>query len=176
MIGRSIMEMIQEKRVQIRSILKPGDVGYVTYLHGVLYAREYQFDHTFEGYVAAGMGEFAKSFDAGKDCLWIAEMDDQIVGSIAVVGRPNGEAQLRWFLAHPGVRGTGLGRALLHKALQFCRAREFRTVFLWTAKGLDAARHLYLSVGFQRTEQKTHQLWGHILIEERYDLSLSESD
>ena len=50
----------------IRTYFKPGDVGYIIYLHGVLYAQEYGLDHTFEGYVAERFGEFAKSFDPAK--------------------------------------------------------------------------------------------------------------
>jgi len=161
-----------QKQIQIRSILQPGDIGYVTYLHGILYAEEYGWDHTFEGYVAAGLAQFAQSFDPHKDCLWIAEMDGRIVGSISIVGQPDSEAQLRWFLVHPACRGRGLGRTLLHEALQFCRDRGFKSVFLWTVSDLKASAHLYQSVGFRKTEQKTHQIWGRTLTEERYDLSI----
>ena len=59
--------------VQIRTSLKPGDIGYITYLHGTLYAREYGLDYTLDGYVAEGLARFVLSFDAKKDCLWLAE-------------------------------------------------------------------------------------------------------
>ncbi|MDI6752980.1 MAG: GNAT family N-acetyltransferase, partial [Thermodesulfobacteriota bacterium] len=68
--------------------------------------------------------------------------------------------------------GRGLGRALLNHALLFCRERQFKSVLLWTFSDLEAAAHLYRSVGFLKTEQKTHQLWGRTLTEERYDLFL----
>ena len=85
----------------IRTDIRPGDIGYLIYLHGIVYAREYHLDYTFEGYVAAGLGEFAKSFDERKDRLWVAEDDNRIVGSIAIVGREDRSAQLRWFLVDP---------------------------------------------------------------------------
>lgn len=94
----------------IRTDIRPGDIGYIISLHGVLYAREYDLDHTFEGYVAAGLGEFAKSYDERRDRLWIAEEGGRIVGSIAIVGSKGGVAQLRWFLVDPKARGSGLGR------------------------------------------------------------------
>jgi len=70
----------------IRTDIRPGDIGYLIYLHGVLYAREYGLDYSFEGYVATGLGEFAKSYDERRDRLWLAEDGGRIVGSIAIVG------------------------------------------------------------------------------------------
>src|SRR6185295_2731216 len=122
--------------------IRPGDIGYLIYLHGIVYAREYDLDYTFEGYVAAGLGEFVKSFDRRKDRLWLAEDDARIVGSIAIVGGENGSAQLRWFLVDPIARGAGLGRRLLQESLRFCRDMEFKSVFLWTIGELKGAAHL----------------------------------
>ncbi len=76
------------------------------------------------------------------------------------------------FLVHPDVRGTGLGRELLRKALAFCRDRQFKSVFLWTISDLKAAEHLYQEAGFRRTDQNTHGIWGSVRTEERYDLGL----
>jgi hypothetical protein len=78
--------------------LQPGDIGYITYLHGILYAQEYQWDYTFDGYVAESLAKFALSYDPRKDRLWIAERDMQIVGYIGMVGQSDTDAQLRWFL------------------------------------------------------------------------------
>ena len=161
-----------QKPIHIRSHLEPGDIGYITYLHGLLYSQEYGLDYTLEGYVAAGLAQFVQSFEARKDCLWIAETEGRMVGSIGIAGQAHGEAQLRWFLVHPACRGRGLGLTLLKNALQFCRERQFKSVLLWTFSDLEAAAHLYQSVGFHKTEQKTHPLWGRTLTEERYDLFL----
>jgi len=169
-----IMEtsQINQQQIHIRSHLQPGDIGSIIYLHGILYAKEYGLDHTLEGYVAAGLAQFVQSFDARKDGLWIAEMERTMVGSIGIMGQTSSEAQLRWFLVRPANRGRGLGRRLLNHAQQFCRERNFKSVFLWTFSDLEAAAHLYCSVGFQKTEQNTHQIWGRTLTEERYDLFL----
>ena len=156
----------------IRTELRPGDIGYIVYLHGVLYAREYRLDHTFEGYVATGLGAFAQTYDPAKDFFAVAEDEDQIVGSIAIVGLPDNTAQLRWFLVHPKSRGEGLGRRLIDAALTFCRERKFASVLLWTISELETASHLYRKVGFQLTEERTHELWGAVRTEQRYDLSL----
>lgn len=162
--------------VNVRCDLRPGDIGSVVSLHGVIYSREYGYDHTFEAYVAAGAAEFAQAFDPHKDRLWVAEAGGETIGSIAIVRRSDSEAQLRWFLIHPNWRGLGLGRILLQKALQFCRQCGYRAIFLWTVSYLTAATHLYKSASFKKTEEKTSKLWGHTIIEERYVLQLEPSD
>ena len=121
---------------------------------------------------ALDIRHLAKSFDRRKDHLWLAEESGRIVGSIAIAGQADHTAQLRWFLVHPEMRGSGLGGGLLRDALEFCRSNEFRSVFLWTLSDLKAAAHLYRQAGFHRTEQKTHEIWGAMRTEERYDLAL----
>jgi len=158
--------------MQIRTEIKPGDIGYITYLHGVLYAAEYELDQAFEGYVAAGLGEFAQSFAEQKDFFAVAEIAGQIIGSIAIVGQADQAAQLRWFLVHPDARGKGVGRTLLQQALTFCRDRRFKSVFLWTVSELTVAARLYREAGFRVTKTQTHEIWGAIRTEERYDLIL----
>jgi len=156
----------------LRHSLKPGDIGYLTYLHGTVYARECGYDTSFEAYVADGLAEFIRSFKQKKDRIWLVEDKDHIVGSIAIFGRSRLEAQLRWFFVHPNYRGHGIGRKLLREALRFARERKYKTIFLWTTSELDAARHLYLRAGFTRTDKKRHRIWGKIVGEERYDLRL----
>jgi ribosomal protein S18 acetylase RimI-like enzyme len=60
----------------------------------------------------------------------------------------------------------------MSEALQFCREQGYATVFLWTTSELSAARRLYTSFGFRKTEEKTHAIWGKEVTEERYDLHL----
>jgi GNAT superfamily N-acetyltransferase len=143
---------------KIRHHIRPGDIGYLTYLHGVVYVKEYGYDQTFEAYVAVGLAEFVQSFSSDKDRIWLAERNGRIIGSIAIVGHSRTDAQLRWFLVHPDYRGLGLGKELLKEALQFCRERKYKVVFLWTTSELIEAGHLYGYFGFRKTEQKTQNL------------------
>jgi GNAT superfamily N-acetyltransferase len=158
--------------LNLRWDLRPGDMGEVVRLHGVLYNRECGYDYTFEAYVAAGLAEFALSFRPEKSRLWILEQKEVTAGSIAIVGRSPQEGQLRWFLIHPDYRGRGMGRILLREALQFGRDRGYEKMYLWTLKHLLSATHLYTSAGFHKSEEKTHPLWGKLITEERYDLKL----
>jgi GNAT superfamily N-acetyltransferase len=154
---------------RIRHELKPGDLGMVVHLHGVVYAREYGLDTSFEPYVAKPLAEFAMS---GAGRLWIAEHAGRVVGSIAMVDAEEGVGQLRWFLLVPEARGLGLGRRLLDAALDYGRARGFWRVFLWSFTDLADAIRLYERAGFKVTETKTGTVWGAERTEVRMDLEL----
>ncbi len=160
-----------EARLTIRSH-KPGDMGFVAYRHGALYELEDGFDTSFDGYVIEGLDQFAKQYDPEKDHLWVAQQGCRLVGSIAIVNAGHGEAQLRWFLVEPEVRGLGIGRRLIETAIDFCVQKGYRQVFLWTLSHLSAARRIYEHFGFKLTETKTHPIWGRILTEERWGLVL----
>ena len=47
--------------IQIRNDFKAGDIGYIIYLHGQLYSKEYDYSTSFENYVAAGLSEFTET-------------------------------------------------------------------------------------------------------------------
>jgi N-acetylglutamate synthase-like GNAT family acetyltransferase len=164
-------EPFHDHMISIRNDLKPGDVGYITYLHGILYAPEQGWDHTFDAYVAIPLAEFAKSHSY-RERMWIAEKEGRIVGCVAIVKFSDEEAQLRWLLLDPEVRGKGLGRRLVREALDFCRKAEYSSVFLWTVNTLPVAAMIYKSAGFIETEEITHELWGSVVTEVKYELTL----
>jgi len=59
---------------------------------------------------------------------------------------------------------------LLTAALQFCQARRYDRVYLWTFEGLDAARHLYEKSGFRLVHQQRGAQWGTEVNEQRFEL------
>jgi ribosomal protein S18 acetylase RimI-like enzyme len=160
-----------QETITVRTALRPGDLGYIIHLHGVIYARERGFDPTFEAYVAAPLAEFVRAANL-RERIWIAEQDGRIVGCVAVVATSPRTAQLRWFLVDPGARGVGLGRRLLGEAVAFCKESGYAEVILWTESALTAAAHLYQAAGFRKTEERPGRVWGVDLVEEKYELRL----
>ena len=81
--------------IVVRHNLRAGDIGYLTYLHGVLYAEEQGWDHRFEALVADTLGEFGKS-DSSRERIWIVELDgteDSESPCIRRLGSPPGTSQ-----------------------------------------------------------------------------------
>jgi len=151
---------------------RPGDIGYIIYRHGVIYAKEYQLDETFEAYVAKYMAEFIENYDRKKEKFWIVEHGTEIIGSIAIVKINDKNAQLRWLLVEPYMRNKGIGTKLMLEALNFCKNKGYQKVILSTFSDLIIARRLYEKNGFQLVESKSHSIWGQNLTEEQWELIL----
>jgi ribosomal protein S18 acetylase RimI-like enzyme len=153
----------------LRNDLRPGDLGALISLHGTVYAREFGFDSTFEAHVARLLGEFVHE-RTDHDGFWIAERGVCLVGSIAVVGRSGRDCELCWLLVEPSARSLGLGRRLLHAAVEFCRGCRYEYVSLRSFRVLTAASHLFRSVGFEKVAEKPRERWGVAVVEECYAL------
>ncbi|MFX1568020.1 MAG: GNAT family N-acetyltransferase [Promethearchaeota archaeon] len=151
---------------------KPGDIGYITHRHGVVYANEYQLDETFEAYVAKYMAQFIENYDHDREKIWIVENENEIIGSIAIVKVDEKTAQLRWLLVEPHERNKGIGKKLIKEALNFCKNHGYQKVILGTFSDLIVARSLYTKNGFRLIESKSHNIWGQNLTEEQWELNL----
>lgn len=162
--------------IKVRRGLKPGDLGYITYLHGLIYEKEYNLDITFESYVAKPLREFALKKDNPRENIWIVEKFGEICGCVAIVEHDLCTAQLRWLILAPDVRGIGLGRHLVEWALEFCRENGYCSVFLWTFSELEAAAHIYMTSGFRLSDEKTHVIWGKKVTEQKYELKLGTTE
>jgi len=160
------------EHVSIRTELQPGDIGYVTYLHGHLYKQEYNYGISFEAYVAQGFYEFYQNYDQSKDAVWICEYKDSIVGFLLLMHRPDDAAQLRYFILKPEFRGCGLGKKLMQLFVDHLHAKKYRSAYLWTTHELPAAAALYTKHGFVLTEEKESDAFGKPLREQKYELQL----
>jgi len=158
--------------ISIRTVPRPGDLGYVIYLHGDLYGREYGFGRQFEIYVSRGVAELLENYDASKDRIWLCEHDARIIGTVTLMHREGNSAQLRYFLIHPNYRGIGLGKHLMELWMAFAREIGYERAYLLTADELYAAISLYERHGFIMTSETDSTAFGRPLREQRYDAKL----
>lgn len=156
-------------------ILRPrriGDMGWVVQRHGILYAEEYGWDDQFEGFVAEIAAAFILNYDPKKERCWIAEKDGEIVGSVLLVKKSKLVAKLRLLLVEPKARGLGIGTRLVDECISFAQHAGYRKITLWTHSILSAARHIYEKAGFRLVMARPHNIFGHDLITETWELTL----
>ena len=152
---------------------RPGDMGWLVYRHGILYAREYGYDERFEALVAEIAAQFIQCLDRRREACWIAEKDGENVGSVFLVKKSKTVAKLRLLLVEPSARGLGIGKRLVAECVRFARQAGYRKITLWTQSELHAARHLYKEAGFRLMQEKRHRSWGRDdLVSEVWELKL----
>ena len=148
------------------------DIEYVISRHKTLYYAERHLSDVFSAYVDRIVYEFADKFDPETDCLNILEFNGVPAGSIAVAKVDGSTAQIRFFMLEPEMRKRGYGNRLMDLALDFCREKGYKKVFLLTITAQVVARHIYETHGFHRIWSRDKSEWGEGVVEERWDLEL----
>lgn len=150
----------------------PGLIGSVAALHSRYYARHWDFGVYFETKVAREMAEFFDRYDSERDLTLSLFDGPDLSGTITIdAGEPDFAergAHLRWFITADSTRGSGLGRRLMAAAMDHVDARNYAQVYLTTFAGLEAARHLYESFGFDLVRENTAETWGREVSEQLF--------
>ena len=152
----------------------PGVVGKITEIHAVYYHENWGFDVSFETQVGRELSEFVGQFDADHDGLWVATINGEFAGAIAIDGQNafTDGARLRWFIVVPDFQKSGIGKELILQAVDFCRRKHFPKVYLWTFEGLTRAGRLYEAVDFRLCEENELAQWGQTIKEQKFELEL----
>lgn len=162
-----------DPRLEIRTVLRPGDLGAIIAHHGELYSREYGVDSMFEAHVAAAVAAAGtRGWPGPGEHLRIAELDGRHAGSLALTDERDGWAALRFFVLDAELRGRGLGRRWVAELLESAERDGYEGVRLETFSDLQAAAHIYRSHGFAVIAEETGPRWGRTEITyQRYELS-----
>jgi ribosomal protein S18 acetylase RimI-like enzyme len=147
-------------------------MGRVVQMHGELYAKEFGYDATFEALVAEIVAGFVRNFDPRRERCWIADIGNEVVGSVFLVKQGKATAKLRLLIIDPKARGQGLGKRLTRACIRFARRAGYRRLRLWTQSHLAAARAIYESEGFRRISSEKHFSFGKRLTAEVWELRL----
>jgi GNAT superfamily N-acetyltransferase len=149
----------------IRRADQPGDLGWVVMAHGEVYARQFDWDTTFEALVAKIVADYAGRHDPQREAAWVVEVDGRRVGCVfCVAAEDPAVAKLRILLVTPDARGLGIGSRLVDECLRFARSAGYERMILWTNDVLVSARRIYQAAGFTLTDEERHRSFGHDLV------------
>ena len=148
------------------------DIEYVISRHKTLYYAERHLSGTFSEYVDKIVYSFVNKYNEKTDCLKILECNGVPAGSIAIAKVDETTAQLRFFMLEPEMRQRGYGNRLMDMALDFCREKGYKKVFLLTITAQIIARHVYETHGFYKVSSNDKSEWGDGVIEECWELNL----
>jgi ribosomal protein S18 acetylase RimI-like enzyme len=87
-------------------------------------------------------------FDEAGPTIFFAEVDGELAGRIKMLRWWNRFAYVEDLVVNPEYRGTGIGRQLLERGIQWARENEFPGVMLETQDDNVPACTLYQSCGF----------------------------
>ena len=159
--------------VSIRRGSAADDVNELVRMHGEVYESEYGLDPSFAADVATQLAELRRRGWPGPgEGLWLAELGDQVVGSITLYEVGGGTGRLGDLVLTPEARGSGAGRRLVEQVLEAARAAPYERLELETFGDLTAAGSLYRSVGFEKVSDEHTVRWGREMDWQRYELEL----
>ncbi len=164
--------MAETRAVAVRRLGRPGDLGWVVLAHGESYAKEFDWDGSFEALVARIVADYAYDHDSDREAAWIAEVDGERAGCVFCVRKNDATALLRILMVDPAARGLGLGTRLVDKCLRFAAAAGYRHIELWTNDVLVSARRIYAAAGFRLVAQEPHHSFGHDLVGQTWTRAL----
>ncbi len=144
--------------ITIRCDRRTGDDALIVDLHRRGYAPHGdRFGPSFYDFVAETVAEAALDNPA-RGRVWFAERGGMAIGCAAFVDR-GAKGQLRWVVADPEARGTGLGRTLVQTVLDHAQALGKRSIYLETTDDLAASKGLYDALGFETVSVAIEPLW-----------------
>jgi putative acetyltransferase len=95
-------------------------------------------------------------FETPGSVYYVAEKDNEILGGCGIfptVGLPSKTCELVKLYLAPEARGTGLGKALMLKAMAWAKEAGYEQVYLETMPELSNAVTMYEKLGYNRLTQ-----------------------
>jgi ribosomal protein S18 acetylase RimI-like enzyme len=135
----------------MRKILQAHTGEYLEFIKKLFeeYANSLDFDLDFQDFDKE-LANFPGDYAPPKGCLLLAKNEGKIAGCVALRGLSEGVCEMKRLYVKPQFRGLGIGRALTEAIIQEAQKIGYTRIRLDTAPSMQAARVLYMSLGFEK--------------------------
>ena len=94
----------------------------------------------------------SKYYQKGHGNFWVAIVEDEVVGAIALSEYSGGRGYVKRFFVKSSLRGKGLGKQLFTTMLQAAKSGGFKALYLGVSEDMNGAVPYYERQGFRRIE------------------------
>jgi ribosomal protein S18 acetylase RimI-like enzyme len=115
------------------------------------YADSLDFDLDFQNFQEELAG-FPGDYGPPRGCLLLADYEGHLAGCVALRPLGNTVCEMKRLYVRPEFRSLGIGRALAKAIVEQGRKIGYTHMRLDTAPSMQAARALYVSLGFRRID------------------------
>lgn len=120
---------------------------------------EYESEYTPDGFAATTPTAEQVEHRLTEGPVWVALLEGTVVATVSAVLQ--GESlYIRGMAALPSARGHRIGKLLMESVQDFASVQECKRLFLSTTPFLSRAIALYERLGFIRTAEGPHDLFG----------------
>jgi GNAT superfamily N-acetyltransferase len=114
------------------------------------YANWLAVDLCFQGF-AAELDRLREMYGPPAGCLILGRAAEVAVACVGVRRLSADACEMKRLFVRADARGSGLGRRLAVEAVAAARRLGYRRMLLDTLETMDAAQHVYASLGFRAT-------------------------
>ncbi len=102
------------------------------------------------------LGNIESCYKKGNGNFWIARVEENLAGTVALLDIGNNNAALRKMFVKKQFRGSGygVGQSLLNTLLQWAGEKGFKKILLGTTEKFIAAQRFYEKNGFREIDEK----------------------
>ena len=140
--------------MNIRAINKDDNAALAEMIRTVF--REFKIDRPGTVYTDPTTDHLFELFQTPGAEYWVAEDNGKILGGCGIYptqGLPENCAELVKFYVSDVVRGTGVGKKLMQKSIEWAKDFGYKQLYLESLPELDKAVGMYLKAGFIQLEK-----------------------
>ena len=102
------------------------------------------------------LNEIPIFYQAGNGNFWIAKVEDNIIGTIALLDIGNGKSALRKMFVDRNYRGKefGIGQKLLNNLIVWAKQKSITEIYLGTTEKFIGAQRFYEKNGFLEIQKQ----------------------